>query len=84
MDLRPVWESPAKVKKGIDGSQRHGELRGEGAPGLVNQLRAKDSGLTVERWGRRLAAVSFSVSEDLVGVREQEPKPICCHCNQDG
>jgi hypothetical protein len=32
MDLRPVWESPTKVKKGIDGSQRLGELRSEGAP----------------------------------------------------
>jgi hypothetical protein len=47
-----------------------------------------DTNLSRERqWiemGAAACTVSFSVPEDLVGVREQEPKPICCHCNQDG
>jgi hypothetical protein len=30
MDLRPVWESPIKIKKGIDTRERLGEFRGEG------------------------------------------------------
>jgi hypothetical protein len=47
-----------------------------------------DTTLSRERqWiemGAAACAVSFSVPEDPVGVGEQEPKPICCHCNQDG
>jgi hypothetical protein len=32
MDLRPVWGSPIKIKKGIDTNEHLGELRGEGVP----------------------------------------------------
>jgi hypothetical protein len=32
MDLRPVWGSPIKIKKGIDTNERLGELRGEAPP----------------------------------------------------